>query len=97
MVKNDEGYVKCLNAQGRVVWIGDHIASNAVRMSKMGLELAPEPIKLEPIINVANPHLEEIQNTIESNDIHDERFTEVLLMEIETPAPKKRGRKPKIN
>ena len=50
MVKNEDGYVKCLTKNGNVRWLGDHIATNKKRMATMGLTVAPSPIKLEPNI-----------------------------------------------
>ena len=92
MIRNEEGYVKCINAQGRVVWVGDHIATNENRMKKIGLSLAPEPIKLEPLI------IGKVDDNVQIDTI-----VEVLpdcppieeSKVIAENTPKKRGRKPK--
>lgn len=50
MVKNEDGLVKCLTEKGNIKWIAEHIVVNANQMKKMGLKIAPSPVKLDPHI-----------------------------------------------
>ena len=85
MVKNEEGYVKCLTKQGNVRWIGDHIATNSKRMKNMDLTIAPSPIKLEPMTLSEKPMNSDVEDDVQvfQNEIESIEQPQIELIEEE--------------